>query len=182
MNLKEIGLYLRIRGEIDESTRRLIEEIYPTADGTPFYCRYGTYDIAATDAGIELVGTGVVLTGELAKRHFDNCSKIIVILGTMGIESERRIKSFFSVSPTRGVVLDACYSEVIERRLDEKEKELGDGSVLTSRISCGYGDLPINLQGKLLDLIEGERIGVYMNESCMLTPNKSVVALVGVKK
>ena len=102
---------------------------------------------------------------------------------TMGMESERQIKAHYAVSPIRGLVLDACYSENIERRLDEYEAEKkAAGERLTPRISCGYGDLDVATQKPLLALLRPERIGVYQNESCMLVPNKSVVALIGVKR
>lgn len=128
------------------------------------------------DAGIEL-------PGNLAARHFRDCDALYVVLATMGMESERQIKSRYAVSPTQGLILDACYSEVLERRLDEYERQKKEGGeAIVPRISCGYGDLPITAQKPLLMLLSPERIGVYQNESAMLVPNKSVVALVGVKR
>ena len=182
MNVKEIGAYLKIKGEMDERTRSLIEEVYPAAKNTLAFVRTAEFSIEKTNEGIELVGTGTVLVGNLAASHFAGCKSIVVILVTMGMESERKIKSTYAVSPTKGVVLDACYSEVIERKLDEEEGKLvASGKNITSRISCGYGDLPIETQRELLDMLNATQIGVFMNESCMLVPNKSVVALVGVK-
>ena len=118
MNYKEIGAYLRIRGEMDETTRRLIDEVYPMAEKTASNTRIAEFSIESVPQGISLIGTGIILPGELATSHFADCKSLAVILVTMGMESERKIKSTYAVSPTKGLILDACYSEVIERRLD----------------------------------------------------------------
>ena len=183
MNRKEIALYLRIKGEMDENTSLLVDRVYPIAEKTPALFREARYDIFPTEEGVGLSGTDVVLRGNLVKRHFADCRAIYVVLVSMGMQSERAIKAQYAVSPTAGLVLDACYSENIERRLDEYEqKKKENGEKLTSRISCGYGDLPIETQAPLLKRLDADKIGVYENESHMLTPNKSVVALVGVKR
>lgn len=183
MNLREIALYLKIKGEPDPETEKKIRSIYPVAERTPSTIAEGKFFIRVEEEGVALQGTDVLLRGNLAKRHFDSCDELYVVLVSMGMESERQIKAHYALSPTSGVILDACYSEVIERRLDEfaAQKE-ALGEKLTSRISCGYGDLPLSAQTPLLKLLAAERIGVYQNDSLMLVPNKSVVALLGVKR
>lgn len=181
MNLREIGRYLKIKGEIDEKTRALIEEVYPIAARAPFLKRTAEFNIEYSKSGILLKGTDIILEGRLAERHFARCGSVIAVLASLGMESERMLRETYALSPSRGVVLDACYSEFLERKLDETEAALAqDGRRLTSRISCGYGDLPLGAQAPLLRALDSERAGVFMNESFMLTPNKSVLALVGV--
>ena len=182
MNVKEIAAYLHIKGKMDPDTISAVEKIYPVADGTPATIRERKFSLVENDEGVRLVGTEITLRGNTAKRAFFGCTALYVVLVTMGMESERRIKAEYALSPTRGVILDACYSEVVERRLDEYEsKKKTAGEELVPRVSCGYGDLPLEAQAPLLALLGAEKAGVYQNESCMLTPNKSVVALIGVK-
>ncbi len=181
MNVKEIGLYLKIKGEIDEKTLSLICEVYPEAERSPLNYSIARVEIKNTDDGISIVNTDIKLTGKLAARHFKNCNALYIVLASLGMESERKMKESYALSPTKGLILDACYSELLERRLDKIEDELKkNGELLTSRISCGYGDLPLEIQRPLLDMLDAKRYGIYMNESCMLVPNKSVIALVGV--
>lgn len=182
MNVREIAAYLKIKGDIDEKTVSLINEIYPEAERAPLRKSIARVDIVKTNMGIQLKNTDIYLTGRLAERHFANCGALYVILASLGQESERKMKETFALSPTKGLILDACYSELLERRLDKIEEELEkNGEKLTSRISCGYGDLPLKTQRPLLETLGAERYGVFLNESCMLVPNKSVIALVGVK-
>ena len=48
------------------------------------------------------------------------------------------------------------------------------------RFSPGYGDLPLTAQREMFRMLECEkRIGVYLNESLLMSPSKSVTAIVG---
>lgn len=183
MNLREITRYLKIKGEADADTVLLIEKMYEVCRKVTFFKRTAKLATERTKQGILLKGTEIVLQGSLAARHFDGCEYIYAVLASLGQESERKLREVFSVSPKEAVVLDACYSEFLERKLDETEEELKEkDEIFSTRISCGYGDLPLATQRPILELLDGKRIGVFMNESCMLTPNKSAIALIGVKK
>ena len=55
-----------------------------------------------------------------------------------------------------------------------------EGLTLRPRFSPGYGDFPISCQRALLRALEApKRIGLTATETMMLTPTKSVTALVG---
>ena len=48
------------------------------------------------------------------------------------------------------------------------------------RFSPGYGDFDIHHQEEILRMLDAhKKIGLSMTESCMLTPTKSVTALIG---
>ena len=182
MNVKEIALYLKIKGEPDEETVSLIKEVYPSCAALPYRFRAVYFPLERTEKGFKLKGTKAKLEGRLASRRFDGCEGVYLFCGTLGMESERKLREIFSLSPKKAVVFDACLSEYLERKLDETENSLSsDGKTLTSRISCGYGDLDIAVQKELYDLLEARKAGIYMNESFMLTPNKSVIAIAGVR-
>ena len=52
---------------------------------------------------------------------------------------------------------------------------------LTWRFSPGYGDYPLSLQSELLRILDAPRkIGLCTNENSILTPTKSVTAVIGV--
>ena len=49
------------------------------------------------------------------------------------------------------------------------------------RYSPGYGDLPLEVQGELLALLDApRRVGLCATESHLLTPRKSVTAILGI--
>lgn len=179
--MEEIRRYLGIGknntdfDDIIKETSVLREALCPTHV-------YAYFDVCVKNEGILLKGTEIVLTGVLAKKHFSECKGVIVLLATLGLKSEVVMKRTFALSAEKGVVLDAVFSDAIEKYLDQTEKELKlKFGQITTRISCGYGDLPINLQKPLFDAVCGEKIGVSINQCFMLSPNKSVLAIIGVR-
>ena len=89
-------------------------------------------------------------------------------------------------------LLDLCPDSA--RRLWPKVEELCDrveeeiragfpGCSFPHRFSPGYGDLPIQLQGELLALLDApRRIGLCASERHILTPRKSVTAILGISR
>lgn len=177
--MKDILRYLGVR-ESDAATEEMIEEMRCLADGIIPSVVYACYSADRTNEGLRLQGTDILLTGNLVKRHFEGCDRILIVLATLGLKSELLLKRIFATNAAKAVVLDAVYTDKIEKFLDKTELELQRqfGS-LTERISCGYGDLPIATQKQLFDELDGGRIGVSINDCYMLTPNKSVIALLG---
>ncbi len=82
------------------------------------------------------------------------------------------------------VILDACGSAWVEAGCDEAERELKERlspRYLTDRFSPGYGDLPLAVQPAMLGALNAERrLGVHLTESLLMTPSKSVTAVLGV--
>lgn len=181
MDMQDVLRYLGVK-KSDPELEKNIEEckaIFRTL--SPVYT-YAVFDAEERENGVFLQGAEIELPGVLVKKQFRSCKKILVVLATLGLKSEVLLKRIFSLSPKKGVILDAVYTDGIEKFLDECEKNLqAQFGELTERISCGYGDLPIKKQKELFDAIDGERLGVKMNDCFMLTPNKSVIALMGVR-
>ncbi|TDX52376.1 hypothetical protein [Orenia marismortui] len=49
----------------------------------------------------------------------------------------------------------------------------------TMRYSPGYGDLEIDIQPKLLAVLDGEKLGISATKTCILQPEKSITAIIG---
>ena len=82
------------------------------------------------------------------------------------------------------VLLDGCGSAWVEAGCDAAEGEVSarlPGRFLTDRFSPGYGDLPLSLQPAICGALDTQRtLGLYVTDSCLLNPGKSVTAIVGV--
>lgn len=187
-DIKEVARYLRIPFDIPDATSHTIDEMLLVAKQLTPQKRVASFDTVASDTGIVLEGTQIVLGGMLAAKHFHHCSQIVAVLATMGMQSELLLKKYFAENSEKAVVLDACLTMLIEKYLDNIEEEIkaslvanSHKSCVTTRISCGYGDLELSHQKQLLSVLRGNILGVFMNDSYMLTPNKSVIALIGVK-
>ena len=52
-----------------------------------------------------------------------------------------------------------------------------------ARFSPGYGDVPISVQKEFLDSLDaGRRMGILLSESYLMSPSKSVTAIIGLEK
>lgn len=87
---------------------------------------------------------------------------------------------------TRGVVLDATASEVVDASLDWimgyfRQSLRREGlTLLNSRFSAGYGDFDLENQRLMHGLLQMDRLKVGITESCLLVPEKSVTAVTGI--
>ena len=61
------------------------------------------------------------------------------------------------------------------------EEEAGaQGMSLRPRFSPGYGDLPLVVQKEFMTLLDcAHLIGINLNESLLMSPSKSVTAVIG---
>ena len=88
----------------------------------------------------------------------------------------------------RVVTLQACAAAMLEEYLDawqeEEEKKLKtEGYYMRPRFSPGYGDFSIEHQGMILRMLDtAKTIGLTMTDSSMLTPSKSVTAVLGLSR
>ena len=132
---------------------------------------------------VEIVGTGVRWEGKNLSRHLSGCESAYLIAATLGFEMEKRVNYLMSTRPALGVATDAMCTSALECALDELclQLEKQCGKKLKTRFSCGYGDFPLAAQKDMVKLLDtGRKIGVFLSESLMLAPQKSVTAVVGI--
>ena len=127
------------------------------------------------------------LPGQVLSRHLQNCPKVILFAATVGLTIDRIIQRHFVTEPAIAVWLNAIGSERVEAlcRLfctELKADYAAEGLVPIERFSPGYGDLPLAFQKDIFTLLDCPRkIGVTLNQSLLMSPEKSVSALVGLR-
>lgn len=181
-NKKEVLQYLRWTGS----------EIPPEVDALIDDCMAQTLSVAEprwtwTVSPIDRAARtpALAFTGQDVPALLADCDRVVFFAATLGNGLEMAIRRAQVRDMTRALVLDCCGSAAIEAVCDEAEGEiltaLNDPSVyLTDRFSPGYGDLPITAQTDLLAAVDGpRRIGLHLTASNILTPRKSVTALIG---
>lgn len=127
------------------------------------------------------------LPGQALSRHLQSCPKVILFTATVGLTIDRMIQRHFVTEPAIAVWLNAIGSERVEAlcRLfctELKADYAAEGLVPIERFSPGYGDLPLAFQKDIFTLLDCPRkIGVTLNQSLLMSPEKSVSALVGLR-
>lgn len=120
------------------------------------------------------------------RRHLDGCSEVLAFAATVGSEVDRLLLRLSATSPARAVVADAAATAAIEVVCDRlctqwEAAYAHEGRALRPRFSAGYGDCPLSLQIPLIRALDTpRRIGVSLTDSLLMTPTKSVTALVGI--
>lgn len=105
--------------------------------------------------------------------------EVIVFAATVGLEFDRAIGRYKRTSPSKALMLQALGAERVEALCDVFCSGF-EGR--TSRYSPGYGDLPLDYQKNIFELLHCEEtIGISLNESLLMTPSKSVTAIFGIK-
>lgn len=115
-------------------------------------------------------------------RHFIGCDRAVIFSSTLGIGIDRCISRYSRISPARAFCIQSIGAERIESLCNFFCNSLKDeyGNI-TSRFSPGYGDLDINVQKDILSLLNSAKnIGLTLNDSMIMSPSKSVTALVGI--
>ncbi len=179
--VSEIFRYLGVM-EGDQATLDLISECIKEV--TPkLSCRvvYREYDICER-YGVFDLGFCCVCSNDLFK-NLSGCKKIILFAATLGSEPDRLIYKYSRTSPSKAVVLDALASERIEALCDSFESEQKATCRTRARFSAGYGDLPLELQKNIFLALDCERkIGLTLNDSLLMSPSKSVTAIIGLSE
>ena len=128
------------------------------------------------------------LKGQDISRHLKGSVGCILLACTLGTRVNTNIAKLNARSVLDGVIYNAAASDLIERATNVAHKKLGDdfkeqGLFLGRRYSPGYGDFPIDCQGALLcELMASKKIGLFVTRAGMLTPTKSITAVIGVKE
>ncbi len=186
-DMREILRYAGVRGGGDPSDglADILKEVMREVDGRlSFKVCFCELPVSIGDGSVDL-GFATVASRTLEKR-LDSCDSAIVFAATLGIELDRLIARYSAVAPTKALVLDAIGAERIECLCetfceDIKAIKRADGADVRPRFSPGYGDLPLELQKNIFTLLDcHKRIGLSLNESMLMSPSKSVTAIIGV--
>ena len=117
-----------------------------------------------------------------------DCNEVVFFAATLGAEADRLISQYSRRDMSQGVLMEAAAAAVIESYCDscqqDLEKELNKESItLRPRFSPGYGDFDIKHQKDFVRLMDLPRtIGVTLTEGGMLSPTKSVTAVMGMSR
>lgn len=184
-DLREILRYAGDRGagsELLPSVHQLLSELPGIL--TPKVC-YTEYPLKITGENVDL-GFACV-SSRLLATHLSGCSSVIAFAATVGARLDRKIMRLGVESPVKQLVMQAIGTERVECLcdtfcLDMKNEYSQKGKKLTSRFSPGYSDLPLSLQKDMLGALNSSKtVGVTLNESLLMSPSKSVSAVIGIK-
>ncbi|MDR2794505.1 MAG: hypothetical protein LBB12_01870 [Holosporaceae bacterium] len=113
---------------------------------------------------------------------------IILMGATLGISVDRLLSRAQIQDMAYALVIDSCATAAIEAICDDLQDRLKtiyahQQRYLTNRYSPGYGNVALSTQVQLLRMLDAERkIGLHTTQNFLLTPSKSVTAMIGVSQ
>lgn len=127
------------------------------------------------------LGFGVFQSFNLEK-NLNGCDEAYIFAATAGVAVDRLIMKYSKIEPSKSVVLDAIGSAAIEGFCNKINEEMKKGVVTKPRYSPGYGDMALSKQKNILEFLDAYRkIGISLSDSFMMSPTKSVTAIVGIR-
>ncbi len=174
--------YLGMRGaEADGETLRVLEEARAEAEQalTPAV-RYTEAEIVR--GGEELRLSCIRTNSEDLKRNLFGCERAVLFCATVGLGIDRLLVKYGRTHSLKCALLQAigaAYAESLCDRFCGDLQKKYKGYYLRPRFSCGYGDFPLSAQREFFQALSPEKIGVTLNDSLLMSPSKSVTAVVG---
>lgn len=165
----------KLTEELEQKADQAIAEVLSAARPRYHYTGYQIEEIQER-----------LLLGKDIKKHLEGCRSCLLFCATLGEEVERLLRYSQVSDMTKAIMIDAAASAAIEELCDRAQSKIEEeyrkqGETLTTRFSCGYGDLPLTLQPEFIKLLDAPRkIGLTVNASGMLIPTKSVTAVIGI--
>jgi hypothetical protein len=128
------------------------------------------------------------IESEKLAEHLCGCTQAYIFAATLGAAVDRLIAQRSKIDSAEALCIQSCavaeienYCNCVERKLSE---EAGRSALcLRPRFSPGYGDFSITHQTDILRVLQAHKfIGVTETKTHMLTPLKSVTAIIGASR
>lgn len=181
---REVLRYMGCKASTPE-TEELIDRALNISDGA--FCGKVCFCELPLEISEGYIEFGTVRTESKGLRKcLDGCEGVILFGATVGIEIDRLILRYGKVSPSVAVCLQALGAERIEALCeifcaDMAQRYSAEGKRLRPRFSPGYGDFPLEAQKDIFALLGcDKRIGLTLNDSLIMSPTKSVTAIIGI--
>lgn len=132
-----------------------------------------------------LEGTSLTLQGHSMEEHMEGAVAVGVLAVTAGMGVERELRRLSLSDPVGQAIFDAAGTTLVERAADAAEAQVvaaarERGLYTNFRFSPGYGDMPLSCQPVLLAALDAQRrLGITLSSTLLMTPTKSVTAVVG---
>lgn len=183
IDVKEILRYAGQKGEAP-SIESIVDECLKEVSSVLSYkACYAYVDCIVSDNVVTLDGEEIA-SKALAK-NLAGCLKAVIFSCTIGLGIDRIIEKYKVTSPLKALITHAIGVERVEGLANAfchfLQEEVGENLSLRPRFSAGYGDFKIENQNLFFNKLESTKLlGITLNESLLMSPSKSVTAVIGI--
>lgn len=147
-------------------------------------CKYAFINVSVQMKSDNIcdLGFGDIESYDLAKA-LKGCNEAYILGVTIGIGADRLISRLAVTSPAESFITDALASAAAESLCDYADNILRKEGEKPFRFAPGYGDMPLSYQPAVLEALNADyTLGIRLNGSLLMTPMKSITAILGIKK
>lgn len=184
VNKREILRYMGCK-DVSADMIDLIDSCLKETNGIfTFKVAYDYFDINTDEDCVDLGFISCKSKG--LSLNLSQCHKALIFAATIGIGIDRLIAKYSRISPSKALCFQAIGAERIESLCDLFNKEITEEAnsqnlFTRPRFSPGYGDLSLDIQKNIFEILDCPRkIGLSLNESLLMSPSKSVTAIIGI--
>jgi len=128
------------------------------------------------------VSVYTIIDYEQTNKHpiFNNSAKVALCICTIGSRLEKEVENLTKKNDLlRALILDSLGSESVEEVAIHSDRQIAEEAITmnlwpSKRFSPGYGEWDLKEQQFIFKMLPAEKIGVKLNESCMMIPRKSI--------
>ena len=160
---------------LDKCRKKLMESL-------DYKCAYIRCPVGLSQENVCDFGFMTIKSKSLYKNLL-GCSEAFVIAVTTGIAADRILVRLNAVSQAEHYMTDALSSAAVESFCDYACDKISAGINCANRFSPGYGDVSIEFQKPLLTRLNAQRLlGITLNQAYLMTPVKSITAIMGIRQ
>ncbi len=180
---KEIWRYAGVQGEAapwEPLLTACLDELLP---GLSYKVCYREFPVTWQNGQLSL--GFMEIDSATVKRALAGCDRVVAFAATVGLQPDRLMARYGTAAPTKALLAQAIGAERIESLCDAFIRDVAtwaavEGRRTRPRISPGYGDFPLEAQRELFQVLDCPRqIGLTLTDSLLMSPTKSVTALIG---
>ncbi len=182
---EEVLRYLGERGEPSVELRACIERVRAECLAVlrPVVC-YSEERVEREEDGVQIAN--IFTRSRALCRNLSGCSRAVVFAATVGIGIDRLLVRYSRTNQLTAAIVQAIGTVCVESLCDVFCNFLAQErkpDFLRPRFSPGYGDFSLQSQREVFALLQPEKkAGITLNSSLLMSPSKSVTAIVGITK
>ena len=172
---------------IDEKSLAMIQETFDELDKiSVLKSNYRIFELSEKDDELQI--GNLQIKSKSLQKNLKRCTQVVLFGATMGIDVDRQIRTYELTDMVRAVVMHACAAAVLEEYCDKVQEEIAmellmKNLYLRPSFSPGYGDFSLLHQKDILSMLDASKtIGLAITDRYMLTPTKSITAVIGISE
>ncbi|MDD3403824.1 MAG: vitamin B12 dependent-methionine synthase activation domain-containing protein [Hespellia sp.] len=174
------------KNAVDEKTLSLISKTFQSLESVAVKKSiYRIFNIVHEDENNFSIGKVHIHSRNLGK-NLRGCNKIVLFGATLGAGVDLLMNRYNITDMAQAVIMQSCAAALLEEYCDECQDAIAaklslEQLYLRPRFSPGYGDFDISYQKPLMMILDcAKTIGLTMTDGYMMTPTKSVTAVIGI--